>query len=93
MLEVRDVEREGGARMNSKNLGLAEGLVSSKYIRQVAVAPRLTEHHRACLPRCLRAALVVFGHCVYAHCAVSHRMTPWSVGVRVSERVLLLTGR
>ena len=70
--------------MNSKNLGLAEGLVSSKYIRQVAVAPRLTARHRTCLSRCLRAARVV----LRSLCArESHRLT-LSFGVRVSERVL-----
>jgi hypothetical protein len=78
--------------MNSKNLGLAEGLVSSKYIRQVAVAPRLTARHRACLSRCLSRfsalSACCCGHCVHAHRAESRRMTPWSVGVRVSERLL-----
>jgi len=61
--------------MNSKNLGLAEGLVSSKYIRQVAVAPRLTARHRACLSRCL------------SRCLRAVRMLLWSLCARPPCRV------
>ena len=48
----RDENLEGvgvqGGDMNANNLGLAEGLVSTKYIRQVGMAPRAPARDGGC---------------------------------------------